>query len=427
MQRKLKLSYSAIFLVCSLGALTETTLAASSLPLLTIDKVVYKGAFRVPSNTYGVSSANYSYGAIGFNSDKNSIFLAGHEYHSAIAEFAIPAIVNSTDIGALKTASAPIQNFADVLHKANVDWGQGLRISGIFYSNSKLMVNMYRFYDQSPFLQTPTLILENANNLSTTTSAKGYLPLQGGGKAGGWISPIPTEFQSVLGGTHISGFSNSTGRAIIYNSSVGPAAFAFNPVAAMNASSTTTSISTTELLSYSLDNGLVPKEDLYNASRTNNLWTHASEASFGMIVPGTRSYLVLGKSGGHESGMAYGDPPYGGYKGHYTIDQYDNYPYYWLYDVNDLEKVKLGTLKPYQVRPYAVGVFKAPFQGSTFNAVSGGTFDPASGTMYLTIDRADTLSGGNPPVIVAYNFSVAPSAMQAPPKPPGNISATPTN
>jgi len=430
MQVKNKLSYSSLLVLLSLNiASIDSALAASSLPLLTIDKVQYKGAFRIPSGTYGASSADYSYGAIGFNPDKNSLFVAGHEYEGAIAEFPIPAIVNSTDIGALKTASTPIQSFAKVLSKAtNVDWGQGLRVSGIYYSGSKLMVNMYRFYDNgAPFMQTPTMILEDANGIAATKSLKGYLPVQGGVAAGGWVSPIPTEFQSALGGTHISGFTSSTARAIVYTGSNGPAAFAFSPNIAMANSATTTSISTVKLVAYSLDNPLAPGGDLYNTSRTNQYWTHASEASYGMIVPGTRSYLVLGVSGGHKSGIAYGDPPYGGYKGYYTIDQKDIYTYYWLYDVNDFEKAKNGTIQPYAIKPYAVGKFNAPFQGSGVNPISGGTFDAATGTMYLSISRADTQSGGNPSIIAAYKFDVAASTEPSPPKPPGNITGTPTN
>jgi hypothetical protein len=402
-----------------LGFTASAVQAESTLPLLTIDKVVYSGAFRIPAGTFGDSSANYSYGAIGFNPDRNSMFVAGHEYNSAIAEFTIPSLVNSTNLADLKIANAPIQNFADVLHKATVDWGNGLRISGIFYSNKKLMVNMYRFYDQSPFLQTPTLILDDATNIKGSTT-KGYITAQNGVRATGWISPIPKDLQTTLGGTHMGGFTSSTNRAIIYNASVGPAAYAYNPVDAINNSSLIKTISTTELLNYTLDNGLVPMDDLYNTSLTNKLWTHMSEASFAMIVPGTRSYLVLGGSGGHVSGMAYGIPPYGGYKGHYTIDPNDRYPYYWLYDVNDFEKVRKGTLKSYQVKPYAYGVFNAPFQTDIVNRISGGTYDEATGTMYLSIFQADNSQGGgtNPPVIAAYKFGVAAAPASTTPSAP---------
>lgn len=412
-------------LLLSLLCMSGAAAAESSLPRLTIDQLEYQGGFRIPNATYGTSTSSYSYGAIGLNPEKKTLYVAGHEYHGAIAEFNMPAIVNSTKLADLKIASAPVQGFSNVLSKSNIDWGNGLRINGIFQSGGKLMVNMYRFYDQSPFLQTPTMILENAANIQTSTT-KGYVNVQGGSKAVGWVSPIPAEFQSVLGGTHMTGFSSSTARAIIHNGSVGPSAYAFNPVAAMTNSGSISSISTVELMSFSLGQpGLITEDsELYNTNLTNKYWTHASEASFGMIVPGTRTYLVLGGSGGHNSGMSYGTAPYGGYKGHYTIDQYDNYPYYWLFDVNDFEKVRKGQMKPYSVRPYAVGKFNAPFQTDIVNRVSGGTFDESTGTMYLSIYQSDNLQGGgNPPVIVAYKFKVPGSSQVSPPQAPAGIKA----
>lgn len=378
-----------------------------ALPRFAIDQLQYQGAFRLPAQDLGVSSVNFSYGAIGFNSDKNSLFVAGHEYHGAVAEFKIPTIVNSTNLSELRMATV-LQNFASVVSKSNVDHGQGIRISGMHYSAGKLMVNIYRFYDQSPFLQTPTMILENANDIKNS-STKGYIAVQNGVRAIGWVSPVPSSLQAILGGTHIGGFTSSTGRAIIYNASVGPAAYSFNATDVMSRSSSLTNIPNSVLLNYSLWDLAKTDAELYNTTLTNKLWTHGSEASYGMIVPGTRSYLVLGGSGGHNKGMSYGDPPYGGYKGHYTIDQYDNYPYYWIYDVSDFEKVRKGQMQAKDVRPYAVGEFKAPFQVDVVNSVVGGTYDEANGILYLSLNRADHEQAGGTstaPVIVAYKFNL---------------------
>lgn len=425
-KRLIKPSLAAALLL-GFAWFTGSAMAESSLPRFTIDQLDYQGAFRIPNGTFGSSTVSYSYGAIGFNPDRHSIFIAGHERQGAVAEFTIPQLVKSTTITDLKMAGAPVQGFSNVVNKAAIDQGQGIVINGLFYSNNKLMVNVYRFYDQSPYLQTPTLILDNATNIASSP-ARGYLTFAGGSKAAGWISPIPAEFQSVLGGTHITGFSSSTGRALIHNGSVGPSAYAFNPVEAMANSSSITKINSIELMSYSLgQTGLISEDSqLYQPGQ---IWTHASEASYGIIVPGTRSYLVVGGSGGHQSGMSYGNPPYGGYKGHYTNDQYDKYPYYWLFDVNDLEKVRNGQMRPYSVRPYAHGKLAAPFQTSIANYVKGGTFDSATGIMYLTIETADNLQGaGNPPIIVAYKFKTAGSpAQNSPPNAPQGINANIVN
>lgn len=379
--------------------------AQSTAPLMTIDQLQFKGAFRIPSANFGSSSANYSFGVIGFNPDHNSIYLAGNETEGSIAEFAIPQIVNSTTLSNLKTAASPLQPFANVVGKASIDVRQGIKVSGIFYSGGKLLVNVYRFYDQSPFLETPTLILSNANDIKGSTTG-GYISTGGGSAAAGWVSPIPAELQSMLGGPYMCGWTSSTARALVYNTSEGPAAWSFDPVTAM--AKNATSIPTNQLMSFSPDDGMVTRDQLYNNDHTNKLWTFVSEASWGMVMPGTRTYFVVGGSGGHNSGVAYGDPPYGGYKAYYAIDPKDRYPYYWLFDVNDFDKVRKGQMKPSAIKPYAYGVFNAPYAPvGNWNPIGGGAFDPATGTMYLSVYRADTSSGGNPPIILAYQVGPA--------------------
>lgn len=80
----------------------------------------------------------------------------------------------------------------------------------------------------------------------------------------------------------------------------------------------------------------------------------------------------------------------------------DNHHYYWLWDVNDLLKAKAGELAPHEVRPYEYGIFRTPFEGSTHD-LGGGAFDPATGRIYLTAQKADRQQGeyANPPVVMA--------------------------
>lgn len=372
-----------------------------SSPLYQMSQIKYQGAFRLPAANdsgvnYGTSTVYYSNGPIAYNPDNRSIFIEGFGGQGSIAEFKIPQIVNSRNLDDLNMASAPLQNFSRVLDRANIDVGEGIFTSGMYYFNKKLLVNVYRFYDQNPNFPGISLILQNASNLAAST-VKGYLPMEGGRMAAGWVSPVPKSLQSILGGTHITGYSGSTGRATVFSSRGGPSAFAFNPEAdMMNAN--INEIKTSELMSFTLENGLT--NDMYNTDLSNKFWTFCSESSFGMIVPGTRTYMVLGISGGHNSGIAYGDPPYGGYKGYYPKQQNDLYSYYWLFDVNDFNRVKRGELKPYQIKPYAVGIFPAPFQVDIANSVGGGSYDPATKTLYLSIRHAD----GPAPVIVAYKF-----------------------
>ena len=160
---------------------------------------------------------------------------------------------------------------------------------------------------------------------------------------------------------------------------------------------------TTKLLDFSLANPL--HEDLGNGTRTNNIWTHLSRAVYGFIPPGTRSYVTIGHSGGHNSGVCYkctqnNNNLCGGYC---APDASDYYLYYWLWDLNDLIAVKNGQMNSYDVRPYDYGVFPSPI---SVTKLGGGSFDPASGKLYVTLQRADRDQGrySNPPVIAVYQF-----------------------
>ncbi len=381
--------------------------ACADLPRLQIEDFEYIGAFRIPADDFGSSSANYSRAILAYNPDSHSLFLSGHEEQNSIAEFYIPELVNSENINDLNFSPAPKQSFVNVLDKKPINYDIGLRVSGMLYLDGKLIINTFEFYDNYPYQTKSTLIANNANNLAESTY-DGYLEMQGAARASGWISNVPLQWQSQLGYQQISGFSSGNSRSIISRFSVGPSAFLFDGQSLIDNGSNdaTNQIPTHEVLGYSLDNPLVPVDDLENNSGTNRLWTHLSEAAYGFIVPGTSTYAVFGFSGGHESGISYGDPPYGGYKGYYTHDPDDQYSYYWLYDVRDLVKAKNGEIQPWEIRPYDQGKFITPFQSRT-QYISGGTYDTTHGVLYLSIYQADTEQSQytNPPVIVAYRIA----------------------
>jgi hypothetical protein len=401
---------------CADGKWWSTCLAgnepvAPSDGLIQITDLNYLGGFRIPSGQFGAdpvnSTANYSYGAMGFNSTNNSIYLAGHEYGGAIAEFTIPAIVNSTVLTDLNIAANPLQNFTNVTAKDTFDMqgGQAVRVAGMYENNNKLMVTAYSFYAQAA-VNTTFLIFNDADNYDTSAHS-GYLPASNGSAAaGGGISPIPAEWQSALGGTHLSGLSNSTARASTQSLSRGPAAFVLNADDALTNYNTISTVTTTPLINYTLANPL--RSDAQMAE-TGSMWTHVSEMSFGMIVPGTDTYIAFGEGGGWTSGIGYKITQENGYTCGgwcpYVSTDYDNH--YWLYDVNDMLAVKNGTMQAYEIEPYDHGVIDVPFQTGTINQIAGGAYDAANGILYLTLFQSDTSQGGgsNPPVIVAYDFS----------------------
>jgi len=376
----------------------------SSLPLFNMNDLNYEGAFRLPDADFGISSLNYSEGPIAYNKANHSLFIVGHVFEQAIAEFTIPALSTSTLISDLTIAQSPIQTFATVLYETSNNNSDSLdRIGGMAVldidGTQKLMVNAYEYYDAPGDNIYSTLIVEDINDLSNSAKT-GYYKYQAlAGHSSGWISPIPLEWQDTIGSNYLTG--QSSGLPIISRLSVGPSAYGFNTTEVEDSAST---IPATEMLDFSLYNPL--REDLYNDSLTNDVWTHLSRVTYGFIVPGTRTYFTLGYSGGHNSGVCYKCEQNNGIEcgGFCAVDTADYYHYYWLWDMNDLMAVKNGSLLPYEVEPYAYGEFATPFYGEE-NQIGGGAYVSDSGKLYLSIQRADTEQGyyTNPPIIAVYN------------------------
>ena len=243
-----------------------------------------------------------------------------------------------------------------------------------------------------------------APTLSPSIRSAGYYQFQGGaGHTSGWLSPVPSEWVDTLGGTWITG--QSSGIPIISRTSVGPSAFAFDPAAIVDSlPNPPNSVPTTKLLDFSLANPLAA--DLDNSSDTNNVWTHLSRATYGVVLPGTRTYATFGHSGGHgPQGVCYKCTQDNGNLcgGYCAPDHTDYYQFLWLWDMNDLVDVMNGVTNSYDVRPYWHGAFLTPFENGT-HQIGGGAYDPASGKLYLSIEKADRAQGtyANPPVIVVY-------------------------
>ncbi|MCF6263566.1 MAG: hypothetical protein L3J24_08295 [Xanthomonadales bacterium] len=157
-----------------------------SLPLVQIEVLEYQGAFIIPSSLYGESRADGAAGPMEYNPANHSLFFSGNFTHGAVAEFSIPALVNSTDVTALNTG-AVLQNFRRVLHQTPDSNPQRIdRVTGLKLFNGKLIVNGVRFYDASADNTHTTLVVENANDLANS-AISGYYQLQGAAHIAGWI------------------------------------------------------------------------------------------------------------------------------------------------------------------------------------------------------------------------------------------------
>jgi hypothetical protein len=396
-----------LFFACALGAKPlKAQTDPTRLPLIHLADFVYQGAFRLPDDTFGTSSLNYSQGPLAYNPDNHSIFIVGHAHHQQIAEFAVPELVLSDQIPDLNMSGTPLQPFSDIFGEVSGGNPQSLdRIGGLAYIHganySELLVNAYEYYDAPGDNTQSTAVVRSPGNLSGS-AVDGFFTFQGGaGHTSGWLSPVPDAWVNELGDTYITG--HASGIPIIGRCSVGPSAFVFDPANIVGSGVVPDPVPTTTLLDFSLAHPL--HADLSNTSLSNDLWTHLSRAVYGFIVPGSRTYATIGYSGGHVSGVCYKCTQNDGSLcgGYCAPDAGDYYHYYWLWDVNDLLAVKNGEMQPFDVRPYAYGEFPTPFETRT---LGGGSFDPASGKLYLTVQRADTLQGtySNPPIVVVYGF-----------------------
>lgn len=401
--------------VSSSRASASTTAGIASLPLLAIGDFKYAGAFLLPKvkrDTY------YASGAITLDDDGSHLFFAGRVRVGAILEFSIPPLTSTVSRNDLVQAPAPAQAPALLFPRVKDRNSQKLnRVTGIHYTDNKLIVNAQRYYDAGGKTTDTSFIFANSDELATGTVSD-PVKVDGAAHAAGWISEIPAAYQSELGGDLM--FGNASNLPIAMRNSFGPSAYAVRSTDLF--SGRPGKVASTALLDYPLRKAL--HSDKYNNQNdntqvrptrvgNNDLWTVLSWAVYGFIVPGTRTYAVLGSSGGHASGAGYKIVQDNGYQcgGPCSANHTDYANFYWLYDINDLIKVRTGTLLSHQPRPYDYGVFAAPFQNEKsvtarefqpFRPIRGGVFDAGLGRLYLTLGGSKYMEQ----IIVAYDIKV---------------------
>lgn len=388
-----------------------------SLPRASIDNFEFEGGFRISSAKYGEgrASTNYSRGIFTYNPDNHSIYVIGSPKEEQIAEFAIPELVKSTNIADYNQAADPIQDFTLIHGTQRVDTGidKYFKVTGLEYIEGRLLVNYVNWYDGNGTETDTTLYYEDANSLATSKMF-GPFQLEGKARAAGWLSKVPQDWQDFLGGSYIAG--GQSGTSIISRLSVGPSAFMINPAETIFGREGG-AIPAEGLMDYPISTMLYDKEVyggsysspqpiLYNENGMNDLWTTLSGAGYGFIIPGTRTYMTIGKSGGLESGVGYKIVQEDGYlcPGPCSYDSQDNYPFFWLWDVEDLLKVKYGMMEAHDVRPYNHGKFPMP-AGLDIRSLNGGAFDSSTSTLYMSSPKADKLKQhAETPVFFAFKY-----------------------
>jgi hypothetical protein len=382
----------------------------STNPRYDLSNLVYEGAFRLPKGEFGESQVAWGRGTITMNRDGKSFFLTGAG-HQAVAEFPVPSVVSNSDrLAEVPIIDAPIQDFSVVMDRTQTENIDGIdQIVGMLHLDGKLVINAARYYDGAADNQDTTLIVENSENLASS-DVRGFMKFQGLVHAAGWVSPIPTEYQSVFGHDYIAG--NASNLSINARQSMGPSAFLVDSDAILS-SRPGEYIESYRLLDFSIGNPLA--EDLQNSSGGNDLWTELSEAHYGFIIPGTRTYMTIGNSAGHESGVGYKITQPNGRQcgGFCASDHTDQYNYVWLWDVNDLIASLNGEIEPHEIKPYYYGKIEMPFESSedgsyTENLIAGAAMSPDN-KLYIVLEGADRLQSNYDPLPIVLVFDLFPS------------------
>ena len=417
MQSLLTLSIAAFI---SVGVQADPT----KLPLATKKDLMgeYLGAFKI-NHDDDISKTTYSEGRIAYNPGRNSVYIDSNHKDDAIAEFAVPgALSKSNDVEDLPIA-ANMQSYRQVFPATNTGNTQKLdKIGGMYLIDGELFVQVYKTYDAGHDVTFTTAIVRDPNNLATS-KVDGFFEMDGAARTAIYISPVPNEWQDLLGGPWIAGMG--AGMSINSRFSEGPSLYTFDPAEVK--SKTSGSISTNKHLDYPYNKALStalyegdgPGDwDQENKTGQNNLWNQLMNARYAFIIPNTRTYAVIGTAGGINSGAAYKGTNDLGYKcpGWCANDHDDYHTYYWLFDLNEI----LGADDTHDPLPYEYGVFDNRLmtyaESGVVGNIKGGSFDPVSGKLFLIKDHVGTLE----PVVTVYqlNFTVA-----AAPNPPLAITA----
>ncbi len=373
---------------------------------LTIDDLVYQGAFRISSGDFGGSSVNYAVGTLAYNPDNHSIFIAGHAQQNRIAEFSIPELLMKTNVSDLNISTDALQDFRNILGAGTTGNPDGInRITGMYYKNGQLIVNAEQWYDAPGNNRDTTLVVRDAANLAASEIA-GYYELQGRAQAAGYISEVPVEWQDKIGSSHITGWSNVY--SIVSRYSVGPSLFSFNVNDLLDSTQPfSESVSTTPIMNFPFSGGeyLAPGAQQTSTGPTASaVWNTLSRGRYGFIVPNSKTFVV-GSSAGIVGGIGYKIIQDNGNLcgGSCPAIASERYNYYWFFDVDEI----LDASRVSEPRPYAYGKWPLPFDNNGQHSIIGATFDGANKLLYIALGGAGQVGKyDRPPLILGYKINL---------------------
>ena len=377
----------------------------SSLPLLTESSLQYLGGFRLPAGqTNGV---DFSFGGrvIALNPEGPSMFVAS--LRGSVAEVTIPVPVHSANVSELPIASL-VQPFADPTEGHLRDVASiGVNITGLLVFGKRLYGAASIYYDAS---NSQSVSHFSRSLRLDEKSFSGWSRVWDAGRVGyvsGMMALVPSEWQARLGGPAVTG---QCCIPIVTRTSVGPAAFAFDPVKIGQPT-----VSATPLVYYTMDQATLGPWEGSNPTYGATTMIQALT-----VIAGSRTMLYLGSNGmgPHCYGNGSANKALHGTKGTdgatVCYDPTNNskgshaYPYrsqIWAYDLNDLAAVKAGKKKPWQVEPYGVWPLTFPTSESSMR-LGGVGYDAERQIIYVAQLGADSERQANRPVMHAFQIAL---------------------
>lgn len=443
--------YSVTFTVSnSLGSHSKTlvfNVQAKTSARVYQNDLTWVGSFRVPNltpNNFHDSGSNSFSKGIALSADRTRLFVTGGSAsvgNVGIAEISIPALVQSTTVTALNTASI-VQPFIDgidgrvndIRYPANGVCSKGIAVhGGYLYSIATdfyegLESTLKNFFRRSLTLTNPGGVVIGQIN----ATAPGAAGERGARYFAGYMENIPTRAQTdySIGPVMAGGFSGSGAGSM----SAGPSLLAFNPSGLTEGSrvigkellgyplSTSPPFSLTTLMS----NGTLTGYD------TNKWWTTGVSTLNGGVWLNSATKRAVLFFGSHPRGQSwYGLKSAGGaflasdvavssVSGQVTdyvtnAKAWHAYPYgsqVWAYDESEVAAVAAGTKSPDAARLYTVWKLDAPVMSNPSDQgyrsagwIYGVAHDQVSRRIYVGVAFGEVVSEFETlPLIHVYEY-----------------------
>lgn len=328
-----------------------------SLPLIHAADVTLLGSFTVPAHCGSGSQMGWGGAPLGLSA--RGLYIGGYDAQPGgqqLAEFTIPDLGGSALLLTPCTAVPRLQTVAE-----------DVRLGGVLTHQGRVIVSAYSSYDADGSVQRSHMAVEPTTGVAQPWVKVGTV---GAGYVGGAMTPIPAEWQGLLGGPVLTGQASLS---IISRTSSGPSAHVMDP-ALIGSRDPLPAI---PLVYYPLDH------PLFGGAAANPLYQRLDTIG-GMAFPaGTRSVLFIGRHGlgarCYGTGESCGDPT-SPYQGDHA------FPYrfqVWAYDATDLLAVKNGTRQPWDVRPYATWTLPGLTETHAAILPGGATYDPSTRRLYV--------------------------------------------